>query len=439
MLRFLGVLIIAVTVIIIYEGSSYFYNPTSISIKDVYGQDMLDRSIAHKGTSSRLKNKIKYALEGNPIRFGVLGGSSSYGHGLPERTKETYHARVFQWWNEQFPHDRNTIVNGAIPATDSTYFTYCYDKHIPNDLDIIFIEFSINDASIYPTYKGNGNIKVTQHMESLIRNLLQMPNKPAIIFVSFYIFGHGHYFNGQEAHLPVVNYYDIPMISTKNVFFDYLNRNPDNNDIIFYQDQIHPSRDGHKIMSDFIIWYINDLLNPFRRGEPSNFVREVGVRMTSSRIPDVPMVDMWLTRNDTFIELEPKCQTFRDENYRPFNISPSESWYLMNWQNEKFYLAADKPGSNVTFRIDVNKGEVYMYFLRSRQYSLGNAWCWVNDDYKHGTELKGYWDDKKSVGSMKMVAHDLDKGEYDIHCTLLSKSDNPDKGNHFRIISVFSG
>jgi hypothetical protein len=95
--------------------------------------------------------------------------------------------------------------------------------------------------------------------------------------------------------------------------------------------------------------------------------------------------------------------------------------------------------SNVTFRIDVNKGEVYMYFLRSRQYSLGNAWCWVNDDYKHGTELKGYWDDKKSVGSMKMVAHDLDKGEYDIHCTLLSKSDNPDKGNHFRIISVFSG
>jgi hypothetical protein len=170
------------------------------------------------------------------------------------------------------------------------------------------------------------------------------------------------------------------MISTKNVFFDYLNRNPDNNDIIFYQDQIHPNRNGHKIMSDFIIWYINDL----RRGEPSNFVREVGVRMT---FPDVPMVDMWLTRNDTFIELEPKCQTFRDENYRPFNISPSESWYLMNWQNEKFYLAADKPGSNVTFRIDVNKGEVYIYFLRSRQYSLGNAWCWVNDDYKHGTEL----------------------------------------------------
>jgi hypothetical protein len=60
-----------------------------------------------------------------------------------------------------------------------------------------------------PAFIRHIKVKVTQHMESLIRNLLQMPNKPAIIFVSFYIFGHGHYFNGQEAHLPVVNYYDF--------------------------------------------------------------------------------------------------------------------------------------------------------------------------------------------------------------------------------------
>lgn len=50
--------------------------PQNDPICEEYGEDTLKRSLAHEGTSRRLKEKILKAQEGQPIKFAVLGGSS---------------------------------------------------------------------------------------------------------------------------------------------------------------------------------------------------------------------------------------------------------------------------------------------------------------------------------------------------------------------------
>jgi lysophospholipase L1-like esterase len=308
------------------EGSGFLSNVRD-ELLEKYGDSILDLSIAHKGSSSRVKDKILQASNGKPIKFGVIGGSISTGHTLQD-SKETYHSLVFDWWNKKF-RVNNTIVNGAVPATSSSYFTYCYDKHIPNDLDIIFIEFSINDGSIYPTERGNGDPMITKNMELLVRNLLQMPTQPAIIFVSFFSFKVDYYFNGQEAHLSIANYYDIPYISFKNVFFNHLIRFPTQAELLFSSDFHHPNKEGHKVMSEFIIHYFDQI----GIGQKSGNYLQIS--------NDIPVIDMWSTRKTQkdFRELQPTCQTFNPhrpgggyQNYRPYDMN---EWYFLDWKKIK--------------------------------------------------------------------------------------------------------
>lgn len=411
----------------IKKNEEYVLNKCKFDNKD-YDKYILDKSISYKGTSYKIRQKLKKAINGNKIKIGVLGGSISTGHTLENPLVETYHSNLFYWWNETFPHNDNEIVNGALPATGSSYFTYCYNKHLPNDLDIIFIEFSINDGSVYPTERGNGDPMITKNMEQLIRSLLQLPNEPAIILISFFSFQVDYYFNGQEAHLPIANYYDLPYISFKNVFFDYLNRNPENVTLFFSKDKHHPNKNGHKIMSNIIINYLEEQICSLNYNHENNF----------QIYNDLPLIDMWTARSkkDKFYELNPMCYTFNDEKYRPYDIG---NWYLLNWKKEKFYIAADNPGDKITFLIETNKGIVYLYVLKSNNYNLGNIFCWIDDDKENGKEILGYWNISRSIGQMILVSENLKNGKHMLYCEVLKKSDNPNNGTHFRIIAVFTG
>jgi lysophospholipase L1-like esterase len=403
-------------VLIIIASIIYLYNLTSLETYNELYEEKYDRSMAYKGSSTRIKNKFKQALSGEHIKIGIVGGSISAGRKLEDAIKESYHGIVSNWWNKQFPN--TTVVNGAMPSLDSSYFAYCYNKHIPNDLDIVFVEFSVNDGSVFPDERGSGDIANTRHMELLIRSLLQMPKTPAVILVSFFNFRADHYFDGQEAHLPVANYYNIPYISLKNVYFDYLVRFPDSKDILFSDDNVHANKYGHQMMADFIIHYFGEQLKMID---------------SPSTVDDLPLIDMWSSRKQHFSEFQSECQIFiNDTTYH------TNGWHLTNINKEKFYIAADEPGAHVTFSINTNKGNVYIHALKSNQFNLGNVWCWADDNKQKGRELSGYWHIIPSVGETMLVAEKLVKGQHFIHCEVLSKSNHPNNGTHFRIIAIFS-
>ncbi|KAM3581089.1 hypothetical protein VKS41_006534 [Umbelopsis sp. WA50703] len=246
-----------------------------------------------------------------------------------------------------------------------------------------------------------------------------MPKKPAIVFLSFFSFKVDYYFNGQEAHMAVANYYDIPYISFKNAYFDHYNRFPQEVYTLFSSDGHHPNKIGHQMMSEFVIQYLENL--------------DSSTIAANTPDDDIPLLDMWTTRKHEadFYELKPFCETFMDKKYKPSHM---DGWYLMDWKKEKYYIASDKPGSLITFSIEASKGSVYMYILKSNQYNLGSIWCWADDDKNSGTELSGHWNISRSIGHMMLVSDSLSNGKHDIHCEVLN-GDN----THFRIIAIFSG
>ncbi|KAI9281398.1 SGNH hydrolase-type esterase domain-containing protein [Umbelopsis sp. AD052] len=399
-------------------NSSHSLSNSSSHVLSHPSDYLFQRSIGYAGSGNRIREKLAKASNGEDIKIGVLGGSISTGHKLEDKSKEVYHSVLFDWFTSKFPYGQHTLVNGAAPATGSSYFTYCHGKHIPDDLDIIFIEFSINDGSIYPTERGDGDPGITKNMELLVRNLMQMPNKPAIVFLSFFSFKVDYYFNGQEAHMAIANYYDIPYISFKNAYYDHHNRFPKDVSTLFSSDEHHPNKEGHRMMSAFVIRYLESI---------------EGVKAANTPDADIPLLDMWTTRKHkaNFSELNPFCETFMDKTYQP---SYMDGWYLMNWKKEKYYIASDSPGSLITFSVEASKGSVYMYILKSSQYDLGSVWCWADDDRDNGRELSGHWNISRSIGHMMLVSDSLSKGRHDIHCQVL-----PGDNTHFRIIAIFSG
>jgi len=109
-----------------------------------YGSHNLARSRLYEGSNARFRRVISNAMAGKPIKIGVLGGSVSRGHGLGQEH--------FKWlrrfetaWKELFPKSKTTMINGAVAATGSDYFSMCFGEHIPEDVDLVLVELLIND------------------------------------------------------------------------------------------------------------------------------------------------------------------------------------------------------------------------------------------------------------------------------------------------------
>jgi hypothetical protein len=249
---------------------------------------------------------------------------------------------------------------------------------------------------------------------------------------SVFSYNVNEYLDGQESHLPISNYYDLPHISMKNALYDHLNRHPDDLRFKLYNDGHHLSDWGHQLLSDLISHYVE------RQMCAMSDTVQPPLLDNYSYNESIPKYDMFTHRweQDKFRELEPYCHTFADQSYSPKEL---DGWKFWNWQNEKYYVVADQPGSKITFEVQANQGVVYLYLLRSQKYQLGNIWCWIGEDKDKGRELEGYWNKWYSVGVMTPVAEGLSQGQHLLHCELMNKTSNPDGGTNFRILAVASG
>lgn len=104
----------------------------------------LARSRVYEGSNSRFRRVLRKALSGEPIKIGVLGGSVTKGHGL---TNYAYNwtVKLLQQLRKLLPVTQIELVNGAVPATGSDYYSMCFGEHIPDDVDIVIIELAVND------------------------------------------------------------------------------------------------------------------------------------------------------------------------------------------------------------------------------------------------------------------------------------------------------
>ncbi len=95
-----------------------------------------------------------------------IGGSVTNGDGLKLVTNGSWRARTTAWLESAFPSKINSI-NAAVSGTGSTAGVYRSTKDIiAKDPDILFIEFSINDA-----YDGVSYDAAAQQFETIVREV----------------------------------------------------------------------------------------------------------------------------------------------------------------------------------------------------------------------------------------------------------------------------
>jgi len=84
-------------------------------------------------------------MAGKPTKIGILGGSVTKGHGLMRNNLENWTIKYLEAWKRLFPKSETTLINGAVPATGSDYYSMCFGEHIDEDVDLVIVELMIND------------------------------------------------------------------------------------------------------------------------------------------------------------------------------------------------------------------------------------------------------------------------------------------------------
>jgi len=163
-----------------------------------YSRDILARSRSFEGSNTRLRRVLREAQAGKTIKISVLGGSVTRGQGVNAR--ENWFAVFGAWWKSQFPNGKVILQNGAVAATGTGYMSMCFKEHIDDDSDIVLTEFAINDR------RSDGN---TESFEWVIRQLLEMSKKPAVVNLQVFGIGYSEFTTGGDVHSAVAQYYGM--------------------------------------------------------------------------------------------------------------------------------------------------------------------------------------------------------------------------------------
>ena len=194
-----------------------------------------------------LANVLAKAEKGEAVTIAALGGSITQGM-LASGVNNRWLNLTGQWLKRKLPRSKIIIVNLGIGATGSDIGVFRFDSEIAKySPDLIFVEFSVND-------RGADNATAT--FEGLIRKILKYPGNPVVFVV---VTCDAYLRNCEEVHLPIIQYYHLPMVNMKKELM--MTSNLDIHTTFFDIDGVHPNDNGHKFIADLIINYMEQVPN----------------------------------------------------------------------------------------------------------------------------------------------------------------------------------
>nr|ODN86120.1 hypothetical protein L203_04238 [Cryptococcus depauperatus CBS 7841] len=417
------------------------------------GKERLERSLAYSGSNRRLRRALAKLRRGQTINIGAVGGSVTKGFGLDQEkepywpdTPTNFHRIVFDHLVSLYPapngvktgesgkeEDKHGYINGGLGGLGTDYFSLCWREHVPDDLDIVFVEQAINDEVL---------LRNINSYELLVRSLLDLPNKPAV--VNFHVFAlmFNTVTNGGDLHQGIAQFYDLPILSLRNAVLNDIYRNESMiRDFFFVNskgavDTRHISRYSHSLLGRIGSAYMDSQLCEMDRYEAS--LSEPNSMTIDELYPVEPIPRMQLHMkydSDTVLPMiKPQCFS-ADGKKHPLAPIDNKGWRKWNWKG-KNYLIADQPGSRVSFSLTSRLGGIEIHYLRSYQYHLGSASCWVDHDKAKAVRLDGYWREPFNLGRAAIIRDDLEPGEHTLTCELLNHTADPEGGKEFRLIAV---
>ena len=258
------------------ENSEIDYS--ALSEEEIYDL-MVNRSLMTTGDMTRMANVLSKAQNGEEITVAYLGGSITYGMTVaPNEPEKCWAYRSTEWLREQFPDATVNYVNAGMSGTPSILGNARLERDVlAYDPDIVFVEFAVND--------GNSSEYQVAY-DSLVRTLLTQDKDIAVVLL-FTVIESGH--TCQEYMSKVGEQYGLPMISEPNSlgveFADGRMAWTDYSD-----DQSHPNEAGHKIVTDFVTNYYENVI-PYIAENVGEVSKELPDPVYSKRYMNMHYVD----------------------------------------------------------------------------------------------------------------------------------------------------
>ncbi|CAD6573799.1 MAG: Cap64p [Tremellales sp. Tagirdzhanova-0007] len=433
------------------------------------GQWGLLKSRMHTGSGARVQRVVQKAMAGLPVTISVLV-SACHGAGDDPVSKRCYPARFFDWWNSVFPHAASELTNGAARRTDSAYFAYCSMHHLPDETDLVILEFDASDPN---------DPQWLSHFELLVRSILVRPDQPAVIILGHFspqIQAQNGFAGPELLHTVVAQFYDVPHISAKGLLYNEYLSSPEESRKTFFVDPILANPEGHQLIADVLISYmqsqicagwaatmghafdvpymgepasiLNDpsaILGGSVNEQPEDLASEGGGLAAKMRTIQVPQAMLSDRPSDIlrFREVAPFCVS-ADNLINPL---PPSHFFGSGWLahhpskeaalDEKHYWYAEIAGSRFRVPVTLSAGDVAIYYLQNPENErLGRAACWVDDNYAGAVELTGTGDVHTTTPTMTLIDQMVAAGSHYVECNLLGN--DGEVTPPFKLLGVFA-
>ncbi len=175
-----------------------------------------------------------------------LGGSITQGAQVSDG-KKSWVGRVSSMFNQAFPNTKINHYNAGVGGTGSDLGL----MRLTNDViskkpDLVFVEFAVNDQVLTAD-------ESQRYMEGIVRNLLEMPNPPMIVFVYTTT---AQWAARVEAHEEIAQYYGIPSINLQQYMYEKVQAGEIKTEE-FLGDGTHPNDNGYFLYGEYIISCLN--------------------------------------------------------------------------------------------------------------------------------------------------------------------------------------
>ncbi|KAI7846460.1 hypothetical protein COHA_000070 [Chlorella ohadii] len=403
-------------------------------------QRSLRRGLYSLGDPARMRRFVHKLLSGDPVSVSMLGGSVTAGQGAMHGGP--YVARWFNWLKEISEAEglpaNHTLKNPAFGGSTSAIFTVCVNDMVQEDADLVVVEFSLNDdPGSSGKYKENA---LRLSMERLMRKLLALPNKPAVVVLNHYGWlvcrqpgsNLASYACSAENDFNVLGqYYGLPSLSIRAAAYHLMAQNVSgyqaygpyrdhgkdaNESDLYYFDEVHPQdRTGHWALADLLV----------------TLTQETSVGLAARPLG----VDDEEIAHRAFEKVVVQQQGFEWKNERP----------KAEFANQKWGWIATVPGSWAELEVDTTTGmqgdlaaeqnDVMLTHLISYEH-MGKAKveC-ISGCTCEPTEFNGHVQDKVSLTALhRFPASQSEKCR--IRVTVLNETASPDGEHKVKLVGV---
>lgn len=320
---------------------------------------MIANSLVSTGNNYRMIHTIQKAMRGEDVTIAYIGGSITEGASATTHAK-SYAYTFYNMFKERFGKNGGSnvhYVNAGMSGTPSYLGVIRYSRDVaPSNPDIVFVEFAVNDND--DETKGNA-------YESLVRNILNSPQKPACMLI-FSVFKPD--WNLQDRMIPVGKQYNLPMVSIKNAVVPAVNSGQITSNQFWAGDGWHPVDYGHKLMADSIMYCVDQML---AKGKDSS-----DISMPNNAAIGKSFENMIMIESNTKMEgLSINAGSFNGTDTTPGNFQYNNQPKFKNdWKH------ASNSGNQI-FTMTVNCKSILLAWKLSSSSSAGKADIYVDGKY----------------------------------------------------------